>query len=735
MQRNKAGKISFYAWDTVANQPFLGGQATLTAYVRIDGGVLSALADTGALEINATNAPGAYEFDYTAGESNGEHLLFSCKSSTAGVVIDPIIVYTIPANISDMVESLNSMIEDDGSGNDRFKATAMTQGLGFTSSDRTTIGQTKAKTDLIPAGGFPTNFSAMSILAGGQVAANLTYAGGSVLSATFLSNWTGFWDNASVANLATVDVLFDAIGNVQIDIDDLLDTRLTSTRAGYLDKLNISGNVASSAEVVAIQNNTRVVRVVPESIERPDTGTITYRIELLLYDTLGNMEVPDSAPTIALVNQAGTDRSARLDSTTMANVSAGRYRAVYTASAADAMEQLVWTFTVIEGGATRLYGNQSLIVDTTAVDFTTTDRTMLVTLHDTRLTAGRAAALDNLDELNSDILAAANAAHTEATVASQTAGEALVIVDALRTDYTTVRAGKLDFLDASVASRMATFTVPASFAGADFTRLDAAITTRMATFTVPASFAAANFALLDAAVSTRMVTFALPANFDDLVINGTGQVETSNPGSAPTVAQIRTEMDTNSTKLDVAVGSRMATFAVPPSFAAANFAHLDAAVSTRMATFSLPANFDDMIISLTGQVETSNPGSAPTVQQIRTEMDTNSTKLDVAVGSRMATFNLPTNFSAMVISVSGQVEASNSNAPTVEQIRTEMDTNSTKLIAVKARTDLIPTAGFPSNFHLMTISGTGGVIADNAGEGGINTVDISENDFSLTESD
>jgi hypothetical protein len=153
--------------------------------------------------------------------------------------------------------------------------------------------------------------------------------------------------------------------------------RLTSARGGYLDNLNVGGNVASSAEVTSIQNNTRIVRVVPDDIELPAAGTRTYRIELFLYDAVGNMEAPDSAPTIALVNQAGTDRSSRLDSTTMTLVETGRYRAVYASTAGDAKEQLVWAFSVVEGGATRKYGNTSWITDAIATDFTTSDRTAL----------------------------------------------------------------------------------------------------------------------------------------------------------------------------------------------------------------------------------------------------------------------------------------------------------------------------------------------------------------------
>lgn len=206
-----------------------------------------------------------------------------------------------------------------------------------------------------------------------------------------------------------MDAAFAALNDISnADVDQaLLDAGVTTTRTAYLDKLNISGNVASSSEVTAIQNNTKVVRVVPDVIEIPDSGTTTYRVELLLYDTVGNMEAPDSAPTIALVNQSGTDRSGRLDSTTMSLISTGRYRSEYTASSSDTLEQLVWTFSVVEGGNTRVYGNSSLIVNVTAVDFTATDRAKLDQLAADYTTA-RAAKLENLDATISSRLAGAS---------------------------------------------------------------------------------------------------------------------------------------------------------------------------------------------------------------------------------------------------------------------------------------------------------------------------------------
>jgi hypothetical protein len=235
-------------------------------------------------------------------------------------------------------------------------------------------------------------------------------------------DWANIGSPTTVQGLSGTTVK-DAT-DVHTDVTTLV-SRLTSARAGYLDNLNVGGNVASSAETTAIQNNTRVVRVVPDVIERPDSGTTTFRIELYLYDSVGNMEAPDSAPTMTLVNQAGTDLSARLSSTTMSLVSTGVYRVTYTASVGDALEQLVFGFSVVEGGATRLYANTSLIVDTTAVDFTATDRTKLNQLA-TDYTTTRAGYLDNLS-------GGAVALHADVTPTALAAG----VLDATASSHNT----------------------------------------------------------------------------------------------------------------------------------------------------------------------------------------------------------------------------------------------------------------------------------------------------------
>ena len=207
----------------------------------------------------------------------------------------------------------------------------------------------------------------------------------------------------------------------------ILLARVTNARAGYLDKLNISGNVAASSEVTAIQNNTRVVRVVPTQMQRPATGSTVYRIELFLYDSVGNMEAPDSAPTVAVVNQAGTSRDANLGSTLMTLVSTGRYRQTYTVASTHETEELLFTFSVVEGGATRGYANAAMVVDAVAVDFTAADRLKLEALHGKLPSATYLRGTDQAD----GSIASADAATIVAGVA--TPGAAMTLTTSERT--------------------------------------------------------------------------------------------------------------------------------------------------------------------------------------------------------------------------------------------------------------------------------------------------------------
>jgi len=147
--------------------------------------------------------------------------------------------------------------------------------------------------------------------------------------------------------------------------------------------------------------------------------------------------------------------------------------------------------------------------------------------------------------------------------------------------------------------------------------------------------------------------------------------------SGPTAVEIRQEMDSNSTKL----------------------ANLDTTVSSRLAPNGTLAT----VTTLT------NAPASVTPQQIRAEMDANSTKLanlDTTISSRLATsaYTAPTAaptaaqnatavWGAATKEITGGTVTTLTNAPSVPSaasIRAEIDSNSTQLAAIKAKTDLLP---------------------------------------------
>src|SRR6185312_16842841 len=98
MFKNTAAKFIVFAFDATTNVPKTGDAANITAYVSKDYGTVTILADTTATEMDATNAPGYYLFDAAQGETNGDCLLVSAKSSTANIKVigAPAVIYTRP---------------------------------------------------------------------------------------------------------------------------------------------------------------------------------------------------------------------------------------------------------------------------------------------------------------------------------------------------------------------------------------------------------------------------------------------------------------------------------------------------------------------------------------------------------------------------------------------------------------------------------------------------------------
>lgn len=376
--KNQTGqKIPVFAYDTVAKAPKTGDAANITAQIAKDGGVSAATNDVNPTELDATDQKGIYLFDMLQAETNADLMNISPVSSTANIVLEPVAVFTLPgSNVKLDSHALSiengaiksatfTMFAIDANAINTAAFTALKFGAGFIKSSSYAAGAIDAAA---------LNADAVDKIVD-QNWNELT--SGHVTVGSFGVAVTDLLGRCSELRLAELDA-----ANIPADVDTLL-ARLTAARAAKLDNIP-AGLMPTQAEVLAIQNNTRTTIAVPTVAERPDSGSTRLKIYLNNYDTAGNMEAPDSAPVMAVANEEGVSRSGNLQhptthvpQTTMVNISVGRYWIEYDLDNGAALESLIFTSTVIEGGVTRTFDRQMLVVDTTAVDFTAADRAVL----------------------------------------------------------------------------------------------------------------------------------------------------------------------------------------------------------------------------------------------------------------------------------------------------------------------------------------------------------------------
>ncbi len=97
MYKNVPGqKFPVYAYDSGADGPAVGDAANITASISKDGGASVATNDTNPTELDAIKNPGVYLFDASQAETNADMIVLSPSSGTAGIVFEPLIVFTTP---------------------------------------------------------------------------------------------------------------------------------------------------------------------------------------------------------------------------------------------------------------------------------------------------------------------------------------------------------------------------------------------------------------------------------------------------------------------------------------------------------------------------------------------------------------------------------------------------------------------------------------------------------------
>lgn len=160
-----------------------------------------------------------------------------------------------------------------------------------------------------------------------------------------------------------------------------LTTRLSATRAGYLDNLS-AGAVAQQATLSSVAGNVTLEMQGPAQFIIPASSSTVYAVDLFVQDMTGAMEAPDATPTFTAANVAGTDRSANVSAVT--TVTAGHYRVTYTVSSAHATEIIIIKASVVESAQTLV---RTVIIPAvpesviSGASFTSTDRTKLEAIH------------------------------------------------------------------------------------------------------------------------------------------------------------------------------------------------------------------------------------------------------------------------------------------------------------------------------------------------------------------
>lgn len=242
MFKNVATKIAVFAFDTTTGAPKTGDAANITAYVSKDYGSVTALADTSATEMDATNAKGWYLFDVAQGETNADALLFSGKSSTANVSIVGQLIFTTPNRFSSLVIDASGLAD----------ATAVKVGPSGSATAQT-------------AGDIPARLPA-ALTAGGNIKADTLFLNGVDLSAAGAVPMLSIVDQGTAQSATgTTLVLRAAAAFADSELVGAV-VQIVSATTGAGQSRVITANVGSTDTVTV------------DTWTTTPTGTIVYKI-------------------------------------------------------------------------------------------------------------------------------------------------------------------------------------------------------------------------------------------------------------------------------------------------------------------------------------------------------------------------------------------------------------------------------------------------------------------------
>lgn len=332
--------IFFVAVDATDLKTRETGLTGFTVYRSRNGGAATVYTTPTVTELSAANMPGVYAL-----------LLDEDTTIAAGSDSEEYVVHITQASMAPVTRAIELYRRDTTSGRTLDVSAGGEAGLDWANIGGAATAQNLSGTTVASLTNAPSDSAGVTTLLGRLTAARAGYL--DVLNGIVASIWAAVVDSAGVTTLLT---------------------RLTGARAGYLDNLNIGGAVASSAEITAINQSAsrRILLAVVAQMERPESGSTTFTVEMRTFDGDGAAVNADSTPTITPIGITSGNLSANLGA--VSNPATGVYRATYTVASGATVEQIRFDGSATIGGSTFTISAYSQVVDFVAVTFTATDR-------------------------------------------------------------------------------------------------------------------------------------------------------------------------------------------------------------------------------------------------------------------------------------------------------------------------------------------------------------------------
>ena len=155
-------------------------------------------------------------------------------------------------------------------------------------------------------------------------------------------------------------------------------SRITSSRAGYLDNLNVGGAVASHSDVLSINLNASKHVILMTAQQYAPGEAYTIELDTFSASTGGSVNA-DSTPTISVTGSISGSLAANLGSIT--NPATGVYRVTYTVPSSPNLEQIRVDASATISASTFTSSIYTQAVDSPTAIFTATDKSTLTAIY------------------------------------------------------------------------------------------------------------------------------------------------------------------------------------------------------------------------------------------------------------------------------------------------------------------------------------------------------------------